>query len=548
MKKIFYAFTAIVVLLVFNTDLSAATYNLEEIEKLGEHQLTLDLKVTDNIYVVGNKIFTNYITIEEIENEGKTVDDVIKYDTVEDKWSYINSSEEVLSNLKVTKINDELITIDYIYSKEELIDSVLDTNIKEIVLMTNIKGVSEPLLINRDLVLDGQNHTIEYDKIVGDEYCSNTEAEIVSYLCRYNFGGISIVYGDVTIKDIKITKGYIGIYSALSNISLVGNIDLSGNEIGLLLRNTYLDNDNATITNTTETRYKPTIMSELVNNEEIKMVSKIDDLYYDEKVEIFDYTSSNEQAVNGNDMYSEYYLNKENAEFLFGELSFDKAIIGNNEYSNGIYVEKSLYNYGDIDIKLEGLSDGVKLFIDSQEKQIGESLGVITSDYLRIKFNYTKESESLEDYIVVGYYADDELIKTQTYTINYKEAYVVNNFYVNYGPTKEVKNTEAKQIATLYVHGSDTEKTYLSAISSDEENTQFYLKDSNDAIDEAAYLVYPIEIGEIRKIYVIIDSNSLEETLDIEYQLTNEEGKVLDELSDNIVVYQYYKEEEVEPL
>ncbi len=194
-------------------------------------------------------------------------------------------------------------TIANVKNVEELEDALEDNRIKTINLTVNLE-ISERIIVNRPVTINGANHTIEF---VGDNDGWNSNYVIQVYNTA-----------DVTIRDINLTGGDAALLVNSSSVKLAGTIDVSGNEFGgiessvgkNLTSKPELDVKDATFVNSTEAYGLPTIWEDQITGSLVGVETKL-----------FENANVKEKQV-------QYYLNAEFATIanVASVEAFEKAL------------------------------------------------------------------------------------------------------------------------------------------------------------------------------------------------------------------------------
>ena len=161
---------------------------------------------------------------------------------------------------------------------DELYAALEGTEATSVKLMDNIQ-TTHKINVTSDKVIDGNGYTIEYVGTFKDGSTDNTvwgsNAE-----APYN-GGVYVIQAytsNVTLKNITLTGGNVGLGVNGATVTLIGNIDVSGNGFGGIEMTKgsgvtslpYVHAGEATITNTTETATTPTVWTDGLTLEEIE--------------------------------------------------------------------------------------------------------------------------------------------------------------------------------------------------------------------------------------------------------------------------------------
>ena len=159
----------------------------------------------------------------------------------------------------------------------------LEDNVTTSVKLTKYIETTHKINVTSDKVIDGNGHKITY---VGtfkggsrDNKVWGSDAE-----APYN-GGVYVIQAynaNVTVKNITLTGGNVGLSSNGANLTLEGTIDVSGNGFGGIeltkgaaptLAVPSLTINNATIVNTTETKDLPTLWTDNLTAEEVESMN-----------------------------------------------------------------------------------------------------------------------------------------------------------------------------------------------------------------------------------------------------------------------------------
>ena len=159
----------------------------------------------------------------------------------------------------------------------------LEDNVTTSVKLTKDIDTTHKINVTSDKVIDGNGHKITY---VGtfkggssDNKVWGSDAE-----APYN-GGVYVIQAynaNVTVKNITLTGGNVGLSANGANLTLEGTIDVSGNGFGGIeltkgaaptLAVPSLTINNATIVNTTETKDLPTLWTDNLSPEEVESMN-----------------------------------------------------------------------------------------------------------------------------------------------------------------------------------------------------------------------------------------------------------------------------------
>lgn len=196
----------------------------------------------------------------------------------------------------------------------QLTEAISDPDISQLSLNASLDTDNE-LTINRPITLDGNGNTITKSSegkilnLTADSTIENVNldstADNTDWKSSY---GIQFYTGDHTIRNAKISGGNAGIIVNSANVTLEGNIDVSGNTFGGIevskgsaegLNGGVLNINGANITNTTEEYGKPTIWID-GNTDDIGVVNGADSF-------------TMIQVPHGDYLQKQFYLNEVNS-------------------------------------------------------------------------------------------------------------------------------------------------------------------------------------------------------------------------------------------
>ena len=159
----------------------------------------------------------------------------------------------------------------------------LEDNVTTSVKLTKDIETTHKINVTSDKVIDGNGHKITYVGTFKNGSNDNTvwgsDAEK-----PYN-GGVYVIQAydaNVTVKNITLTGGNVGLSANGANLTLEGTIDVSGNGFGGIeltkgaaptLSVPSLTINNATIVNTTETDKLPTLWTDNLTPEEVESMN-----------------------------------------------------------------------------------------------------------------------------------------------------------------------------------------------------------------------------------------------------------------------------------
>ena len=165
---------------------------------------------------------------------------------------------------------------------DELYNYLEGSEVTEVKLMNDIE-TTHKINVTSDKIIDGNGYKITYVGTFSDGNKNNTvwgsDAE-----APYD-GGVYVIQAydaNVTIKNITLTGGNVGLSANGANLTLEGTIDVSGNGFGGIeltkgaaptLAVPSLTINNATIVNTTETDKLPTLWTDNLTTEEVESMN-----------------------------------------------------------------------------------------------------------------------------------------------------------------------------------------------------------------------------------------------------------------------------------
>ena len=162
-------------------------------------------------------------------------------------------------------------------TEQEFLDALADESIHTITLTDNIE-TQKKININRPVTIDGNGKTIEYVGTFKGEVYDNTVWGSGANGDGQGVYVIQVYRTEATIKNITLTGGNAGLSANGSTVTLIGNIDVSGNGFGGIEMTKgsgvtelpYIKAGEAVITNTTETATTPTVWTDGLTPEELE--------------------------------------------------------------------------------------------------------------------------------------------------------------------------------------------------------------------------------------------------------------------------------------
>ena len=159
----------------------------------------------------------------------------------------------------------------------------LEDNETTSVKLTKDIETTHKINVTSDKVIDGNGHKITY---VGTFKGGSSDNKVWGSDAAYPYnGGVYVIQAydaNVTVKNITLTGGNVGLSANGANLTLEGTINVSGNGFGgieltkgaaptLLVPS--LTINNATIVNTTETEKLPTLWTDNLSSEEVESMN-----------------------------------------------------------------------------------------------------------------------------------------------------------------------------------------------------------------------------------------------------------------------------------
>ena len=162
-------------------------------------------------------------------------------------------------------------------TEQDLVDALLDESIHTITLTDNIE-TQKKININRPVTIDGNGKTIEYVGTFKGEVYDNTVWGSGKEGDGQGVYVIQVYRTNATIKNITLTGGNAGLSANGATITLIGNIDVSGNGFGGIEMTKgsgvtelpYIKAGEAVITNTDETTTTPTVWTDNLTLDELQ--------------------------------------------------------------------------------------------------------------------------------------------------------------------------------------------------------------------------------------------------------------------------------------
>ena len=162
-------------------------------------------------------------------------------------------------------------------TEQDLVDALLDESIHTITLTDNIETKNK-INIERPVTIDGNGKTITYTGTFKGEVYDNTVWGSGKEGDGQGVYVIQVYRTNATIKNITLTGGNAGLSANGATITLIGNIDVSGNGFGGIEMTKgsevtelpYIKAGEAVITNTDETTTTPTVWTDNLTLDELQ--------------------------------------------------------------------------------------------------------------------------------------------------------------------------------------------------------------------------------------------------------------------------------------
>lgn len=465
MKKYISGLLLVVSLFIGINSLDALMITLDELKEEGTFALSETEEVVDNVYVVGEYIFTNYLDAARLALAGS--DEVYRFDTARNEWSYLGEDENVdmskVENLVVTSKNGEVVTIDYIHNSEELRYAVSEENelattlvlAEDIIINDSSSFMYIPnnvsyyyafgrmgIYLTRSLTIDFNGHTIG----VGDDefYLDRLAPKLLFMVNNEDESEDALI----TFKDFNVTGVSYGVAITDSEVAFTGTTNVSGvKDVGIAVEyDGVADLSETTIVNDNETIETATLLAYGVDAEEIDEVIVFGDN------ELFSYSPTN--------YYTIFNLNKDNT--LFATLSIERYYDEADAIAPGftIYADGELnitkdFTDKELSVVITDVSEGLViqqyLCEDEEEEncaytelEIGEDPYVIDKEIDVTENVYSAMYDFKPLPTTVGEKSftlslvdeDGEVYATDTLTINVEDPafyqYYVDNYYYYY--------------------------------------------------------------------------------------------------------------------
>ena len=166
---------------------------------------------------------------------------------------------------------------------EEDLYTYLEDNVTTSVKLTKDIKTTHKINVTSDKVIDGNGYKITY---VGTFNGGSRDNKVWGSDAEAPYdGGVYVIQAynaNVTVKNITLTGGNVGLSANGANLTLEGKIDVSGNGFGGIeltkgaaptLSVPSLTINNATIVNTTETEKLPTLWTDNLSSEEVESMN-----------------------------------------------------------------------------------------------------------------------------------------------------------------------------------------------------------------------------------------------------------------------------------
>lgn len=178
----------------------------------------------------------------------------------------------------VPMVNVSALETETVSTAEAFVKAAEDPTVKTIILNNDIE-TTHKVNVTSDKVIDGQGHKITY---VGTfKGGSNDNTVWGSDAAKPYDGGVYVIQAynaNVTVKNITLTGGNVGLSANGANLTLEGTIDVSGNGYGGIeltkgqapdLSVPSLTMNNVTLVNDSESATVPTLYTDALTTEEV---------------------------------------------------------------------------------------------------------------------------------------------------------------------------------------------------------------------------------------------------------------------------------------
>ena len=239
MKKIIYSILFTMFLLLPISKVDAAILTIPETLRYGEIQLKGRTEI-DNLYIVGDKLYTAAVRAADKPSE-IPASDIIKFNTETGIWTYADGREANITLKAVKKLNGVPLGEDEISSYDELIASISESNGADtLIIKKDIDGVEKPIIIDREVSIDGQGNTIHFTKQYNNYYgikintsdsvaLSNLGVVVDERRTKENRTALGIINSDnVTIGELTLDSAEHSLYIEDSTVVISGDVDITG--------------------------------------------------------------------------------------------------------------------------------------------------------------------------------------------------------------------------------------------------------------------------------------------------------------------------------
>ncbi len=323
MKKIIYGILFTILLLVPLTNAKATIITQSEAKTMATTTVNNRAEI-DNIYIAADRIYVNRITAELLPPSINPAS-IVKYNTETGKWVKADGTVVSETLFGVTRDdNGNVITKDEISSYEELVLTLAQTEnaATTLELQNDLTGLSKPILIDREVTIDGKGKTINFSKQL-----------IKSYGIKINTNQkVSLTNLNVNITERRSYEDRVAIQIVDSTDVTIGKMDVDASYYALTINDSkVVVNDNINITNQNEysdsrarisgssSEVSTTNNASVINNNEIEGSPSI----------IVDPSNNNidlgEDTAKVDNPYASgtqlIYLDKDNSKYTFIELS-----------------------------------------------------------------------------------------------------------------------------------------------------------------------------------------------------------------------------------
>ena len=480
MKKIIYGILFALLLILPISKVNACILTATEALGYGEEKIHGRIEI-NNIYIVGDKLYTSAVRADDRPAE-IAIKDIVKYNTETGKWTYADGREALITLSTVKKVNGVTLTEDEISSYEELVKALEESNgAGTLIIKKDINGVTKPLVIDREVSIDGQGQTLHFSKQFNEYYAVKVNTASAVSLTNLNVvvdgrrnhdyrASLGIIdSSNVEIGKLDLDSDYRPLYIKDSVVEISDNIDISGAgwDDHLIIEGS---SSNVTVANE----------AKVINDDEWVSVPSI---YVEDATATVNLGPSTATVDNGSD--KRIYANKDNADYTMFyawaqddvvvntntgfSISVDSTKVGNQDF----YVKAKVTNLNGATIKLDGktLSDSVETLIYTGNNEsvtsIDTNINVDKVGTYNIEFTvYDHSDNKLEikdfDGNKTSYYECEIEVLNEAPIDDDSDLYITST--IDYKVSQDTSIVAGK---TYYVYDSSVYKEYRVALASE---------------------------------------------------------------------------------